>query len=228
MERHFDEDLKVLKGKLMQMSSIVKEMIADSIVALRDRNGSIIELIFEKEKAVNDLQIEIDDFALKLIATQQPAAGDLRFIVSAIKIDSDLERIADLAINIVQCVKELLKKPAIKPLIDIPRMADISQGMVIDAIRSFSEVDSELARQVCARDNMVDDLNDQIFRELLTYMLQDTKIISQAIGLILVARHLERIADHATNIGEDVYYIVEGKDIRHHAAHGESSPPVVS
>ena len=216
MDRHFDEELKILKEKLISMSSIAEEMIQKSTTALKDRNTALIADVFEKEKDVNMLQIEVDDIALKLIALHQPAASDLRFIISAIKINSDLERIGDLAINIAQCAQDLLKEAPLKPLIDIPRMADIAQKMVKDAIDAFVNKNSVLARDVCMRDDSVDDLNDQIFRELLTYMMQDSKNINRAIELILVARHLERIADHATNIGEDVYYIVEGKDIRHH------------
>jgi phosphate transport system protein len=216
MDRHFDEELKNLKEKLIAMSSLTEEMIEKSITALKERKENLIKDVFEKEKTVNMMQIEVDDIALKLIALRQPAASDLRFIISAIKINSDLERIADLAVNIVQRTEELLKEPPLKPLIDIPRMTEISQGMVKDAIDSFINRNSKLARDVCCRDDSVDSLNDQIFRELITYMLQDAKNISRAIGLMLVARYLERIADHATNIGEDVFYMVEGRDIRHH------------
>ncbi|MBU2101866.1 MAG: phosphate signaling complex protein PhoU [Candidatus Omnitrophota bacterium] len=217
MERHFDEELKDLKEKLVRMSSIAEEMIEKSITALKERREDLTAGILEKEKAINMLQIEVDDFALKLIALRQPAASDLRFIISAIKINADLERIGDLAINIVERTKDLLREPPLKPLIDIPRMADITQKMVKDAIDSFINRNPVLAREICKRDDSVDNLNDQIFRELLTYMLQDAKNINRAIDLMLVARHLERIADHATNISEDVYYMVEGRDIRHHA-----------
>jgi phosphate transport system protein len=216
MERHFDEELRDLKEKLIRMSSIVEEMIEKSITALKIRDEILMKQVFEKEKSVNMMQIEIDDMSLKLIAIRQPAASDLRFIVSAIKINADLERIGDLAVNIAERGQDLLKEPPLKPLIDIPRMAEISQKMVKDSIDAFINRNSVLAREVCRRDDSVDSLNDQIFRELLTYMLQDAKNINRAIGLMLVARCLERIADHATNIGEDVYYIVEGKDIRHH------------
>jgi len=216
MERHFDEELRDLKERLIRMSSVVEEMIEKSITALKIRDEGLMKQVFEKEKNVNMMQIDIDDTALKLIALRQPAASDLRFIISAIKINADLERIGDLAVNIAERGQDLLKEPPLKPLIDIPRMAEISQKMVKDAIDSFINRNSTLAREVCRRDDSVDNLNDQIFRELLTYMLQDTKNINRAIGLMLVARCLERIADHATNIGEDVYYIVEGKDIRHH------------
>jgi phosphate transport system protein len=216
MDRYFDEELKELKKKIIDMSSVVEDMIRTSITALKERKKELISYVFEKEDIINMKQIEIDDFALKLIALRQPAASDLRFIVSAIKINSDLERIADLAVNIAERTQDLLKEAPLKPLIDLPRMAEIAQQMLRDTIKAFINKNSSLARQVCLRDDLVDDLNNQIFRELITYMLQDTKNINRAIELILVARHLERIADHATNIGEDIFYMVEGKDIRHH------------
>lgn len=217
MERHFDDELKSLKELIIRMSSLAEEMIEKSIIALKDRRQDCITVVFEKEKIINTLQIEVDTIAMKLIALHQPAAGDLRFLVSAIKINADLERIGDLAVNICQRTQDLLKEPPLKPLIDIPRMAAISQLMVKDAIDSFINRNADLAREVCKRDDTVDELNNQMFRELLTYMIQDSKNISRALDLILVARHLERIADHATNIGEDVFYMVKGKDIRHHA-----------
>jgi phosphate transport system protein len=216
MDRHFDSELNELKEKLISMSTLAEEMISKSIAALKERREDYISQVFEKEKVINNLQIEVDEMSLKLIALRQPAASDLRFLVSAIKINSDLERIGDLAVNIVERVQDLLKEPSLKPLIDLPKMAEISQGMVKDAINSFINRDPDLAKEVCKRDDLVDDLNSQIFRELLTYMLADAKNINRAMDLVLVARHLERIADHATNIGEDVFYMVKGKDIRHH------------
>ena len=221
MDRHFDEELRELKDKLIKMSAAAEEMIVNSMNALKDRKEDLVQVVFEKEKSVNSMQIEIDDMALKLIALRQPAASDLRFVVSAIKKNADLERIGELAINIVQRAQDLLKEPPLKPLIDLPRMAAISQGMVKDAIDSFINKNSDLARDVCKRDDQVDDLNDQIIRELISYMLQDPKNISRALDLIMVAKNLERIADHATNIGEDVFYIVKGRDIRHHVADGQ-------
>ena len=192
-------------------------MIEKSVLSLIERNESHIAEVFSAEEKVNAAQIEIDNLSLRLIALYQPAASDLRFLISTIKINSDLERMADLAVNTAQMSQQLLKEPPLKPLIDIPRMAEITQKMVQDSLNAFLKKDSGLAREVCLRDDSVDDLNNQIFRELLTYMLEDTKNINRAIKLVLVSRHLERIADHATNIAEDVYYIVEGKDIRHHA-----------
>jgi len=216
MDRHFDEELRVLKEKLIKMSSIGEEMIAKSITALKDRKGELISEVLEQERSVNELQMQIDDFAFKLIALHQPAASDLRFIISAIKINSDLERIGDLAVNIVERVQDLLKEPPLKPLIDLPRMAMIAQNMVKDSIGAFIERNADLAKEVCRRDDEVDELNGQIFAELYGYMIKDPASINRAIDLLLIARHLERIADHATNIGEDVFYIVKGLDIRHH------------
>ncbi|MCD6583944.1 MAG: phosphate signaling complex protein PhoU [Candidatus Omnitrophica bacterium] len=223
MERRFDEELKELKQKLIETSELVKRMIKNAVESLKERNESLIEKVFEDEEKVNMAQIEIDDHALKLIALRQPAASDLRFIISVIKINSDLERMADLAVNIAERNRELLKEPPLKPLIDVPRMAQIAQGMLEDAIKAFLEKDAELARDICKRDDTVDNINDQIFRELLTYMLSDPKNINRAIKLILVGKYLERIADHSTNIAEDVYYIIKGKDIRHHIEEIESS-----
>ncbi|MCK9614224.1 MAG: phosphate signaling complex protein PhoU [Candidatus Omnitrophica bacterium] len=217
MERHFDEELKKLKENIITMSLISQDMIEDAIIMLKERKSELKESVFEKERKLNMIQIEIDNIAFKLIVLRQPAAGDLRFLISAIKINSDLERIGDLAVNIVERNQELLKELPLKPLIGIPRMAKISQKMVHDAIDSFINRKAELAQQVCCQDDIVDNLNEQIFRELLTYMLQDTKNITRAISLTFISKYLERIADHATNIGEDVYYMVEGKDIRHHS-----------
>jgi phosphate transport system protein len=216
MERHFDKELNNLKELLIQMANIAEEMIFKAVEGLKERKEELLKEVFQKEEEVNLLQIKIDDLALKLIALHQPAAKDLRFLVTAIKINSDLERIADQAVNISERGLDLLKEPPLKPLIDIPRMAELAQKMVKDSIEAFLNQDSKLAREVCRRDDMVDSLNDQIFRELLTYMMQDTKNVPRALDLLLVSRHLERIADHATNIGEEVFYIVEGKDIRHH------------
>ncbi|OQX86596.1 MAG: phosphate transport system regulatory protein PhoU [Candidatus Omnitrophica bacterium 4484_70.2] len=216
MDRYFDEELNNLKQRLLNMCSFVEKMIEEAIEALKKRESSFIDKVFEKEEKVNLAQIEIDSKALELIALRQPAASDLRFIISVIKMNSDLERMADLAVNIAERAKELLKEPPLKPLIDLPRMATLTQNMLKNAIQSLLEKNSNLARKVCENDDEVDNLNEQIFRELITYMLSDPKNINRAIKLILIGRYLERIADLATNIAEDVYYILEGKDIRHH------------
>jgi len=215
-ERPFDEELKSLREKLMEMAVRAEEQIALAVRALKDREEEMACRVLEREEAINLLDIEIDGMGMRLLALRQPLAADLRFITSALKISSDLERIGDLAVNIAERTLDLLKAPQLKPLIDIPLMARIAQEMVRDAIRAFVEGDDRLAREVCERDDRIDQLNGQVFRELLTYMMQDPGTISQAVDLILVGRHLERIADHATNIGEDVMYMVKGKTIKHH------------
>ena len=216
MERPFDEELKLLKEKLLDMASRAEEQIGLAVRGLKDRKQEIACEVLEKEEAINRLDIEIDDMAMRLLALRQPMATDLRFITSAMKIGSDLERIGDLAVNIAERTLELLKFPQLKPLIDIPRMAELAQEMVRDALNAFVNGDANLAKNVCQRDDQVDQLNSQIFRELLTFMMADATTIPRAVDLILVGRHLERIADHATNIGEDVIYMVRGKTIKHH------------
>ena len=216
MTRNFDERLDELKQQLLKMAAKAETMIRNSVQELVQRNHELASELPALEDQVNRLQIEIDDRAFKLLALQQPMAHDLRFIIAAMKISSDLERIADQAINITENNLVLLQFPELKPLIDIPRMADIAGQMVHDALDAFVEEDASKAREVVLRDDRVDDLKDQIFRELLTYMISDPKTIPVAMQLILVSRHLERTADHATNIAEDVVYMVEAKDIRHH------------
>ncbi|HSA96034.1 MAG TPA: phosphate signaling complex protein PhoU [Acidobacteriota bacterium] len=220
-ERPFDEELKALKEKLLAMAARAEEQIALAVRGLKDREEGLACQVLERESAVNLLDVEIDEMALRLLALRQPMAADLRFITAAMKISSDLERIGDLAVNIAERTIDLLKSPQLKPLIDIPRMARIAQEMVRDALTAFINGDDRLARDVCERDDQVDRLNDQVFRELLTYMMQDPHTISRAVDLILVGRHLERIADHATNIGEDVIYMVRGKTIKHHVEEGQ-------
>ncbi len=216
MERHFDEELNRLKEKLLRMASLVEESISRAMKALVDRNPDLAAEVIKHDEEVNMLEIEIDELCLKLLALMQPIAVDLRFITSAMKIGNDLERMGDQAVNIAERTLELLKQPQLKPLIDIPRMSTLAQKMVKDSLDAFVNKDAHLARDVCARDDQVDNINDQVFRELLTYMMEDASTITRAVDLILIGRHLERIADHATNIGEDVVYIVEGKTIKHH------------
>jgi phosphate transport system protein len=222
-ERPFDEELKELKEKSLEMASRAEEQIGRAIRGLKERKQDLACQVLDNEEAVNRLDIEIDELAMRLLALRQPMAADLRFITSAMKIGSDLERIGDLAVNIAERTLEILKYPQLKPLLDIPRMAALAQNMVRDVINAFVTGDAALAQDVCARDDQVDQLNDQIFRELLTYMLEDASTIQRAVDLILVGRHLERIADHATNIGEDVIYMVKGKTIKHHVEEGRLS-----
>jgi phosphate transport system protein len=223
MERPFDDELKSLKEKLLEMASRAEEQIALAVRGLKDRDEKLACQVLEREEAVNRLDIEIDEMAMRLLALRQPMATDLRFITSAMRIGSDLERIGDLAVNIAERTMDLLKAPQLKPLIDIPRMAELAQEMVRDALNAFINGDDKLAQEVCERDDVIDQLNDQVFRELLTYMIQDSRTISRAVDLILVGRHLERIADHATNIGEDVIYMVRGKTIKHHVEEGRAT-----
>jgi len=216
MERQFDAELGALNEKLLHMARLAEESVALAVKSLKERNEALAQDVFKREITIHLLEIEIDEFCMKLLALRQPVASDLRFITSAMKITSELERVGDLAVNIAEVSVELLKQPALKPLIDIPRMASLAQGMVRDSLNAFVNRDEKLARLVCERDDEVDSLNDQVFRELLTYMMNDPSTINRSVGLILIGRHLERIADHATNIGEDVIYLVLGKTIKHH------------
>lgn len=216
VHRHFDKELQSLKEKLLSMASLAESMIYKAIKALIERDSSFMEQVNSDEKKVNLLEIEIDDLCLKLLALKQPMAADLRFITSAMKIDNELERIGDMAVNITQRAAVLIRQPQLKPYIDIPRMADLAQKMVKDSLDSFIKQDVKLARSVLTRDDQIDDLGEQIFRELLTFMISDPSNIPRALQLVLVSRHLERVADHATNIAENVIYLVQGKDIRHH------------
>jgi phosphate transport system protein len=215
MERLFDEELTKLKERLLRMAGLVEEAIERAIQALKEQREEPTDEVFRHEDAINALDVEIDETCLRLLALRQPMAGDLRFITSAMKIGVDLERMGDLAVNIAEQAIELAKLPLLKPLIDIPRMAKLAQAMVRDSLTAFINRDDALAQDVCCRDDAVDVLNHQIFRELLTYMTEDRATIPRAVGLMLVGRHLERIADHATNIGEDVIYMVRGKTIKH-------------
>jgi len=216
MERHFDEELTELNKQLLRMGSFVEEAIQVSIKALVERKDDLAGEVIKRDETINMLEIEIDELCLRLLALYQPKAIDLRFITSAMKINNDLERIADQAVNIAERTQEIIKQPFLKPLIDIPRMAVLAQNMVKDSIDALVNKNEALARDVCKRDDEVDNLNEQVFRELLTYMMQDPKTITRAVELILVGRHLERIADHATNIAEDVIYFLKGKTIKHH------------
>ena len=227
-ERPFDDELKSLKEKLLEMAARAEEQIALAIRGLSDREEKLACRVLDREEAVNLLDIEIDEMCLRLLALRQPLATDLRFITSAMKISADLERIGDLAVNIAERTIDLLKAPQLKPLIDIPSMAQMAQEMVRDALNAFVNGDDKLARDVCERDDKIDQLNGQVFRELLTYMMEDPGTIGRAVDLILVGRHLERIADHATNIGEDVIYMVRGRMIKHHIEEGGRAAGVKS
>ena len=221
MERHhFEDELQRLKARLLNMAGLVEERAHQAIRALVERRAELAQKVIAGDKEINELQIDIDDRALKLLALQNPLASDLRLITAAMKINADLERIGDQAVNIAEHTQKLLRLPLLKPLIDIPRMAEMAEGMVRDSLDAFVNKDAELARRVLARDDDVDSLKDQLFRELLTYMMADPATIERALALILVSRSIERIADHATNIAEDVVFVVEAKDVRHHHEEG--------
>jgi phosphate transport system protein len=213
---HFEEELQALKNRLLNMGALVEERVHDATNALIERRPDTAERIIASDQDVNDLQIEIDERCLRLLALQQPMASDLRLITAAMKINADLERIGDQAVNIAEQAVRILAHPPLKPLIDLPRMAEISERMTRESLDAFVRKDAKLARAILARDDEVDQLKDQVFRVLLTYMMADPGTIERALGLILVSRHLERIADHATNIAEDVIFVVEAKDVRHH------------
>jgi phosphate transport system protein len=218
VHRHFEDQLDELKERMLYMSSLVEKAIHMSLEGLNRRNESqATQVIVDIEPQINELHLELDDRALQLLALQQPMAVDLRFITGTMKINSDLERMGDQAVNIAQRALSIVAQPALKPLIDIPHMADIAEKMVKDALDAFVRRDTELAREVVLRDDSVDSYRDLIFRELIAEMIKDPRHILQALDLILVSRNLERIADHATNIAEDVIYMVLGRDIRHHA-----------
>jgi phosphate transport system protein len=217
--RHFEEELDQLKARLLAMGGLAEERVRMSVEALVRRDPDRLNDVIEGDEPLNQLHVEIDGRAFTLLALYQPMASNLRIIVAALKINGDLERIGDLAVNIAEAASRYLTLPPVKPLIDVPRMADIAQGMLRDALDAFVKRDTNLAQSVLDRDDQLDGLKTQIFRELLTYMLVDPTKIEAALALILVSRHLERIGDHATNIAEDVIFVVSARDVRH--AHQE-------
>lgn len=215
MQISFDEELGALKEKILLMGSKVEEAIRLAMKSLVGRDSKLARQVIQSDRDINDLEIEVDETCHRLLALHQPMAGDMRFITSAMKINSDLERIGDMAVNIAERALTLNEVAPLKPFIDIPHMAAIAQEMVKVALDSLVNRDADAAKKVCERDDEVDNLNDQIIRELISYMLEDRANIKRALDLILVSRFLERVADHATNIAEDVIYMVKGKDIRH-------------
>jgi phosphate transport system protein len=215
MPRHFHEELEALKQTLLAMGGLVEDQIRRVMKALLERDDVVAQEVIERDRQVNTYDVEVDEQCVSLLALHQPAAGDLRFITTAMKIVTDLERIGDQAVNIAQRVLELNMEPQLKPYIDLPRMAERAQRMVKESLDAFVARDTALARQVCGEDEEVDALKEQIFRELLTFMMEDPRTIPRAIRLILISRFMERVADHATNIAEMVIYMVEGKMVRH-------------
>ena len=219
--RHFEMEMNDLKSRLMDMSGMVQEMMKAAIGVLVQRDSKLFETVAAHEKEVNVQEIVIDDKCLKLIALNQPVGGDLRFITSAMKINSDLERMGDEAVNISKGAVNLLKYPELKPLIDLPKMSDTVQQMVADSIKAFNSTDVELAKAVLVKDDEADDLQKKLNSDLKDIMIKssDFETIQRAVDLMFIARSLERIGDHATNISEDVIFMVHGKDVRHPRAH---------
>jgi phosphate transport system protein len=218
--RHFQEELEQLKRRLLEMGGLAEENVRLAVQGLVDRDHALIDRVLHGDEPLNALHIELDNRSFTLLALYQPMAADLRTIVAALKINTDLERVGDLAVNIAEAARRYASHSPVKKLIDIPRMASIAQTMLRDALDAFVRRDVDLAQQVLNEDDKLDELKTQIFRELLTYMLQDPATIEPALDLILVSRHLERIGDHATNVAEDVIFIVSARDVRHHAREG--------
>ena len=214
-DKKYEEDLKKLREDILYMGGLVEDQIQKAVTSLVDRDSPLAEMIIQRDHEVNRLDVEIDDICIQLLALHQPAARDLRFITTALKITTDLERIGDMAVNICERALELNQEPQLKPYIDIPRMAQISQRMIHESLDAFVRDDTELALKVCKDDQAVDDLNSQIFRETVSYMIEDPHTINRAMKVGFVSKYLERIADHATNIAEMVVFMVKGKSIRH-------------
>jgi phosphate transport system protein len=214
--RHFQEELEALQSRLLEMGGLAEERVSAAVQSLVGRNIAAIERVLYGDEPINALHVEIDNRCFKLLALHQPMATDLRAIVATVKINTDLERVGDLAVNIAEAAKRYATHPPVKKLIDIPQMGDIAQEMLHDALDAFVRRDTALAQQVLNEDDRLDGLKTQIFRELLEYMLKDPATVEPALDLILVSRHLERIGDHATNIAEDVIFMVSALDVRHH------------
>lgn len=217
MKRHFDEDLKKLNTDILKMATLAEEAIFKSIEALKNRDKGLAQSVIQEDKKVDELELTVEETAIDLLALKQPLARDLRFITTGMKINAELERIADLAVNIAQRVLELADKPILKPLIDIPKLTEVARRMVKDVIDAFVNSDENLAKKVILSDSEADNLRNLIQEELINdYMSKDASTASRAMPLLLIARHLERICDHATNIAEDVIYMIQAKVIKHH------------
>jgi phosphate transport system protein len=214
--RHFEQELQHLTSKLLEMSALVESAIYRSVQGVVERNEELAQQVLKNETRVNQLEIEIDDLAISLLALQAPLAADLRLVTAAIKINNDLERMGDLSVSIAQSALALVREPLIRPLIDIPHIAGLAQGMVRKALDAFVSRDAELARSVLASDDAVDNMRTASYHELISFMEKNPQQISQALYLLSVIRNLERIADHATNVAEDVLFLVKGIDVRHH------------
>jgi len=221
-DRQYEEELQQLRAKVLEMGGLVEKQISDAMSSLIERNSTLAQDVIGRDHTVNYLDVAVDEASTKLLALHQPAGRDLRFIMTSIRISTDLERIGDIAQNICERAIELNQEPPLKPYVDLPRMSEWTRAMLRDSLDAFVREDTELALQVCQRDDFVDNLTAQFFREMLSHMTQDPLSVSRAVRLLFLAKYLERIADHATNIGEMVIYMVKGKSIRH------VSPPPAS
>jgi phosphate transport system protein len=213
---HFREELEALQGRLLEMGGLAEERVRAAVQGLVSRDTALFAKVLHGDEPINQLHIEVDNRCFRLLALHQPMATDLRAIVAAVKINTDLERVGDLAVNIAEAGTRYISHPPVKKLIDIPQMGDIAQTMLRDALDAFVKRDTTLAQQVLNEDDRLDALKTQVFRDLLTYMLEDQGTVEPSLDLILVSRHLERIGDHATNIAEDVIFMVSALDVRHH------------
>jgi len=219
MERpvpHFREELEALQGRLLEMGGLAEERVRAAVQGLVSRDHDLVDQVLAGDEPVNELHIDVDSRCFRLLALHQPMASDLRVIVAAVKINTDLERVGDLAVNIAEASKRCLAHPPVKQLVDIPRMGEIAQTMLRDALDAYVKRDTTLARHVLNEDDHLDTLKTLVFRDLLAHMLRDQSTVEPALDLILIARHLERIGDHATNIAEDVIFMVSALDVRHH------------
>jgi len=217
MPRPFEQELQELNERVLWMASLSERAVHDSVHAVLDSDQSLADAVLEQENVINEMQIGIDDRVVQLVAQVQPMASDLRFLLAISRINSELERIGDQAVNIAQSAVRILRHPRVKPYVDLPRMSELAEGMVRDSIRALIDRNIELAQGVLVRDDLVDQLRNQIFREMLTYMMENSAVVFASFELILMAKNLERIGDLATNIAEDVIYIVQGRDVRHNA-----------
>jgi phosphate transport system protein len=218
MDRHFDEELSSLKQRILQMGDLAEEMVSAALNALINRDPDLRPAIAEKEKLVNQMQIEIDENCLKLIALHQPTAIDLRFLLGVAKINAEFERVGDHAINVSRHVAKIFEAKPLKPFVDLPKMLETALGMFKESIRAFVDLDIEKAKAILLRDDMVDNLRDKIVNELIEFMSKDSSSVPIALHIIMLANNIEKIADHATNIAEIIIFVAQGKDIRHHSA----------
>jgi phosphate transport system protein len=219
--RHFTLELEELNNKLLEMAGLVESAISRSVRSLVDQNRDLAEQVIRDEPKINSMEMEIDGMVTRLLALRQPVARDLRFLTSALKINTDLERMGDLAQHIAERSLSLMHHPLVKPMVDIPNMASLVQSMLLKCLDAFVKGDEALARSVLLADDEVDRLRDAVYAELLATMQRDPTVVSAAVDLIFVARNLERIGDHATNIAEDVVFLIKGIDVRHHAEEAE-------